>query len=148
MDNFSSQFHFIHMLLPYFPRETRMLFLYLLYFLEIRLMFDELRAEEDFLKASPDRDMPDINEILEMLTDEMPKGKAEHIKRMVELMKMMEAMDFESFFPEKETKARRTNDSGFNENKSPKGIGPDLIKKMLSPEQQAMFNKYKNLFRE
>ena len=102
MDNFYSQFHFIHTLLPYFPRETRMLFLYLLYFMEIRQMFDEFRAEEDFLQASPDRDrFPDMNEILEMLANEMPKGEAEHIKKMVEIMRMMENMDFASFFPEK-----------------------------------------------
>ncbi len=149
MDNFYSQFHFIHTLLPYFPRETRMLFLYLLYFMEIRQMFDEFRAEEDFLQASPDRDkFPDMNEIMEMLTNELPKGEAEHVKRMVEMMKMMENMDFTSIFPEKETEYENTHDNRSASTGKSGGISPDLLKRMLSPKQHEMFDRYKNLFRE
>lgn len=71
MNDSKEQFHFIHMLLPLFPSQTRMLFLCLLYFLEIMHLYDEFKEEAEALSSAPDCDeFPDMETIIEMMMRE------------------------------------------------------------------------------
>jgi hypothetical protein len=165
MDTFYRQFQFLHTLLPYFPASNRMLFSYLLYYLELKHMYESFREEQDYLNTAPENpDFPDTEELINMLTKNMPQSDVERIKKMMDLMKMMEMMenvkssDHDSSVPpempkqaaaqpEPQPEAEPGFTSRMQGHTPPPGINNDLLKRMMSPKQQELFEQYRNLFK-
>ena len=149
--NIGSQFRFLHTLLPYLPAQSRIIFFFLLYFMEFQRMMDDFKRESDILSHSPPNpDFPDMDSLISMMTKNMPETDVERIKKMIDMMKMMEMMDGMGFGSEctgEAFKAGTNNKNQTPNDKNSTGFNTGMLKKMMSPKQQEMFEKYQDMFK-
>jgi hypothetical protein len=157
MDPFYRQLQFLHNLLPYFPASNRTFISYLLYFLELRHLLTAFQEEQEVLRSAPDEpDFPDQDTLLHIMTDQMPQSDAKRVQNMMEILKMMEAMEAEAPPPPSEPSSSAQTEPGFQEkmdqprhqSASPPVINNDLLKNMMTPKQQELFQQYQTMFQK
>jgi hypothetical protein len=90
------------------------------------------------------------------MTAQMPQSDVERIQKMMELLKMMEAMEASAAPSQPEPSMSAKTEPGFQEKMTgqkpqpapPPGMSNDLLKGMMSPKQQELFQQYQRMFQK
>lgn len=115
----------LKLLLPYIPSSMQ-------FFLAVYIKFLELRNTMDYFKGFPSH--PFSLGMLDELKPYMEPGEKEMMEQMEGMMNIMEMIQSMQAMSESASK----NSEGFNP--------MDMMKNMLTPEQQSMFDMYSNMF--
>ena len=113
-------------------------------------MMDNFKRESDILSCSPPNpEFPDMDTLISMMTKNMPKSDLERIKKMIDMLKMMEMMEKMPGNSNSDCECQGEPDRVHkNESRTPPpGFNSEMIKRMMSPKQQEMFEKYQDMFK-
>lgn len=135
----------LKVILPRLPRERRNQFALFIKFMELQYTLSYCEKTKDQINiCTNDPDPKDFSSLIKELQYYCTDAEQKKFKEIADIMQAMEMFQEMQKYKDLFGAAVNSNDS-FNENENTSGMDINsLLKNLLSPEQQAMFEMFRN----